>query len=84
MEDIVRSKIWYDDGSVILQAESTQCRVHWTVLAQHSSFFSDLRTVPQPPDEPRIEGCPIILLSDSIQDLEHLLRALYNPCVLHS
>ncbi|KAF7365468.1 hypothetical protein MVEN_00419800 [Mycena venus] len=78
-EEIVRSKIWYDDGSVILQAESNLCRVHWTVLAQHSSFFSDMRAVPQPLDDPLIEGCPIIQLSDSIQDLEHLLRALYNP-----
>jgi len=78
--EVVRSTdIWYDDGSVILQAESTQFRVHWTVLAQHSSVFSDMRAVPQPPDEPLVEGCPVIQLSDSIQDLQHLLRALYNP-----
>ncbi|KAJ7465252.1 hypothetical protein FB451DRAFT_1263058 [Mycena latifolia] len=78
-EEVVRSEIWYDDGSVILQAESTQCRVHWTVLAQHSSIFNDMRGIPQPPDEPRVEGCPIVRLSDSIQDVEHLLRAVYDP-----
>jgi hypothetical protein len=53
---IVRSKIWYDDGSVVLQAESTQCRVHWSVLVQHSTVFADMRQIPQPPDEPTVEG----------------------------
>ncbi|KAJ7645667.1 hypothetical protein DFH06DRAFT_1476892 [Mycena polygramma] len=77
--ETIRSKIWYDDGSVILQAESTQCRVHWTVLAQSSPFFANLRGLPQPPDEPRVEGCPVVRLSDSSEDVEHLLQTLYDP-----
>ncbi|KAJ7134291.1 hypothetical protein C8R44DRAFT_662634 [Mycena epipterygia] len=79
LKEITRSEIWYDDGSVVLQAESTQCRVHWTILAQHSPIFSDMRSIPQPPNQPLVEGCPIVQLSDSIEDVEHLLRALYNP-----
>ncbi|KAJ7695782.1 hypothetical protein B0H17DRAFT_427014 [Mycena rosella] len=38
-----------------------------------------MRGIPQPPNEPRVEGCPIVKVSDSIQDVEHLLRSLYDP-----
>lgn len=40
---ITRSEIWYPDGSVVLQAQGTQFRVHWGVLA----FFRN--ALPQPP-----------------------------------
>jgi hypothetical protein len=74
-----RSEIWYSDGSLILQVENTQFRVHWSVLALNSSFFRNLQGLPQPPDQPRVEGCPIIELHDSLEDVEYLLKALYNP-----
>ncbi|KAJ6551380.1 hypothetical protein B0H19DRAFT_1157418 [Mycena capillaripes] len=78
-EHLTRSDIWHDDGSVVLQAESTQFRVHWSVLSLHSTFFRDMRGLPQPADQPSIEGCPVIQLHDSSVDVEHLLNALYNP-----
>jgi hypothetical protein len=81
VEDVTRSDIWYDDGSVILQAETTQFRVHWGVLSEHSTFFRDMRGLPQPPDQPSIEGCPIVELYDSFTDVKHLLDALYHPSV---
>jgi len=74
-----RSNIWHDDGSVVLQVESTLFRVHWSVLSLHSTFFRDMRDLPQPADQPSIEGCPVIELHDSCKDVEHLLNALYNP-----
>ncbi|KAJ7620602.1 hypothetical protein DFH06DRAFT_1285706 [Mycena polygramma] len=77
-ESILRSDIWHDDGSVVLQAESTQFRIHWGVLSLHSAFFRDMRALPQPVDQPSIEGCPVIELHDSAGDLKHLLHALYN------
>ncbi|KAJ6551381.1 hypothetical protein B0H19DRAFT_1236564 [Mycena capillaripes] len=80
-EHLTRSDIWHDDGSVVLQAESTQFRVHWSVLSLHSTFFRDMRSLPQPADQPSIEGCPVIQLHDSSVDVEHLLNALYNPFV---
>ncbi|KAF7351068.1 BTB domain-containing protein [Mycena sanguinolenta] len=79
---ITRSNIWYRDGSVVLQTESTQFRVHWGLLSQHSPFFRDLENIPQPPDEPTIDGCPIVELQDSAVDVEHLLTALYDPTFL--
>ncbi|KAJ7307096.1 hypothetical protein DFH08DRAFT_901219 [Mycena albidolilacea] len=45
---ITRSKMWHRDGSVVLQAGNTQFRVHWGVLALHSSVFHDMEERPQP------------------------------------
>ncbi|KAJ7650044.1 hypothetical protein FB45DRAFT_886760, partial [Roridomyces roridus] len=78
--EIVRSpEIWHSDGSVVLHAGCTQFCVHWSVLSLHSSFFRDLHGLPQPPNEPKIEGCPVIELSDSSEDVETVLKALYDP-----
>ncbi|KAJ7107247.1 hypothetical protein C8R43DRAFT_1164093 [Mycena crocata] len=78
---VTRSDIWYD-GSVgrLLQAQNTQFRVHWGVLAQHSSFFCNMKGLPQPPDQPTIEGCPIVEPSDAATDLDHQ-QALPLPVI---
>ncbi|KAJ7287168.1 hypothetical protein C8J57DRAFT_1167172 [Mycena rebaudengoi] len=78
---ITRSEIWHDDGSVVLQAENIQFRVHWSVLALHSTFFQGMRGLPQPPDQETVEGCPLIELPDSPEDFKYLLDALYHPAV---
>ncbi|KAJ6593492.1 hypothetical protein B0H19DRAFT_918799, partial [Mycena capillaripes] len=69
------------DGSVILQAQDTQFRVHWSVLSQHSSFFRDLEDLPQPPNQSTLDGCPVLELQDVAVEVEHLLKALFNPSV---
>ncbi|KAJ7821518.1 hypothetical protein B0H14DRAFT_1331921 [Mycena olivaceomarginata] len=79
---ITRSDIWYEDGSVVLQAQHTQFRVHWGVLARQSSFFHDMQGLPQPPDQPSVDGCPVVKLPDDIADVECLLKALYSPTFL--
>ncbi|KAF8216778.1 hypothetical protein K438DRAFT_1797818 [Mycena galopus ATCC 62051] len=80
---ITRSTTWKTDGSVVLQAESTQFRVHWSVLSENSSFFRDMQGLPQPPDQPTVEGCPIVELSDDDpEDVEHVLKVLYSPTFL--
>ncbi|KAJ7043745.1 hypothetical protein C8F04DRAFT_1389847 [Mycena alexandri] len=76
---VTRSDIWYSDGSVVLQAQNTQFRVHWSLLGQHSTFFRDMQTLPQPPDQPVVEGCSVVELQDSVEDVKHLLTVLYNP-----
>ncbi|KAJ7821098.1 hypothetical protein B0H14DRAFT_2832124 [Mycena olivaceomarginata] len=82
---LTRSKIWCKDGSVVLQAENMQFRVHWGVLALNSYFFRELQDLPlaQPNDQPSVEGCPIVELSgDASADVENLLKALYTPIFL--
>ncbi|KAF8178559.1 hypothetical protein K438DRAFT_1938661 [Mycena galopus ATCC 62051] len=34
-----------------------------------SSFFHDLEDLPQPPDQPNVDGCPIIELQDTVEDV---------------
>ncbi|KAJ7030040.1 hypothetical protein C8F04DRAFT_1042920 [Mycena alexandri] len=76
---ITRSEIWYQDGSVVLQAQDTQFRVHFGVLAAQSAFFRDMQGLPQPPDQPTVEGCPVVEIQDDVSDVKHLLTAVYDP-----
>ncbi|KAJ7188672.1 hypothetical protein C8R46DRAFT_1055465 [Mycena filopes] len=79
---ITRSEIWYSDGSVVLQADNTQFRVHFSILALNSAFFRDMQGLPQPPDQPTVEGCPVVELPDDVADVKYLLQALYTPTLL--
>ncbi|KAJ6478779.1 hypothetical protein C8R47DRAFT_630328 [Mycena vitilis] len=74
----IRSKIWKPYGDIILEAESTQFRINRDTLAQYSSVFRDMFGVPQPPNEPTVEGCPIVHVSDSAHDWELLLEMFYD------
>ncbi|KAJ7227462.1 hypothetical protein GGX14DRAFT_630052, partial [Mycena pura] len=81
---VTRSEIWHPDGSVVIQAQNTQFRVHWSVLSLHSSLFRGMLELPQPQDteQPSVDGCPIVELSDESEDVKQVLGALYNPLFL--
>lgn len=82
----IRSEVWFEDGNIVLQAGGTQFKVYRGILSQSSSVFKDMFSLPQPPekDEDLIEGCPIVHLSDSVKEVEHMLEALYQrKCVPH-
>jgi hypothetical protein len=79
---VIRSEIWYEDGSVVLQTQATQFRIHWGVLAQQSSFFRDIQDLPQPSNQPSVDGCPVVeLQEDDSADVEYLLKVLYSSSV---
>lgn len=76
-----RSRLWFDDGNVILQAENTQFRVHRSLLSLQSNVFKDMFSMPQPMDTAttlNVDRCPIITLSDKASDLEHVLSIFYE------
>lgn len=75
---ISRSQPWFDDGNIILQAENTQFRVYRGILAASSSIFADMFSMPQPAlcAETMMEGCSVVHLSDSAEDLRYVLEAL--------
>jgi len=76
---IKSSKFWFEDGSVVLQAEKTHFRVHKTLLSLHSTVFRDTFQMPQPVEAgPTIEGCPIVHVSDFAEDVEFMLESLYK------
>ena len=81
--------LWFSDGSVVLRAESTLFRVHISQLVRRSLFFRDLFSLPQPANDAvgldgTFDGCPLLVLHDSADDLSNLLKALYDggPCVV--
>ncbi|KAJ7465585.1 hypothetical protein FB451DRAFT_1487113 [Mycena latifolia] len=78
---VIRSKIWYSDGSAVLQAEATQFRVHASLLSAASTVFKDMFDVAQSPEnsQSQVDGCPLIqLYDDKAHDVEFLLDALYD------
>jgi hypothetical protein len=78
---ITCSKVWYKYGSVVLQAESTQFRVHWGVLSQHSDTpAADLEGLPQLNNQPTVDRCHIIELQDPVIDVEYLLKVPRRCC----
>ncbi|KAJ7725332.1 hypothetical protein B0H16DRAFT_1895121 [Mycena metata] len=76
---LVRSaEYWFDDGNIILQAESTQFRVAKSVLSMHSSVFRDMFLLPLPSDEAMVEGCAVVVLQgDTALDWIVLLGVIY-------
>jgi hypothetical protein len=71
--------LWFDDGSVVLQVEMTQFRVHRSVLSTNSDIFRDMFSVPQPAEEGEvIDGCPVVHLPDSADDWTFVLQGLYD------
>ncbi|RPD82271.1 hypothetical protein L226DRAFT_607426 [Lentinus tigrinus ALCF2SS1-7] len=74
-------ELWFQDGNVVLVAQSRAFRVHRSILSRHSEIFSNLFAIP-PPSSPdlteQLDGLPVIPVSDSAHDFKHLLHALYD------
>ncbi|KAH9886911.1 hypothetical protein C8Q73DRAFT_657461 [Cubamyces lactineus] len=69
-------EFWYEDGTIDLVAGNVIFRVYKGVLAEHSAVFKDMFSLPQPPSESSSSQCPVVYLSDSPEDLRHVLRVL--------
>ncbi|KDR79569.1 hypothetical protein GALMADRAFT_277900 [Galerina marginata CBS 339.88] len=74
------TEFWFEDGNIIIQAETTQYRVHRGVIARHSKVFRDMTGLPQPDtsSESLLEGCPIVYLTDSPMDWKNVFKLLYD------
>ncbi|KAJ7186039.1 hypothetical protein C8R46DRAFT_937682 [Mycena filopes] len=70
--------LWFNDGTLVLQAGTAAFRVYGGFLAERSPVFHDMLQFPQPEGGHRIEGCPVVELSDDKHDLEYFLRALFD------
>jgi len=70
---------WFNDGNIVLQAEMAQFRVHRGVLAVHSVIFNNLFSLSGLVEgDEMVEGCAVVHLSDTAEDLQHVLKALYE------
>lgn len=70
---------WFQDGSVVLAVERHGFRVHQGVLSINSAFFAELFSIPQPKNQETVDGCPVVHMQDSLDEIRHLLRIVYKP-----
>ncbi|KAJ7608513.1 hypothetical protein DFH06DRAFT_1248240 [Mycena polygramma] len=70
--------LWFPDASLVLQASNRLFRVSGGLLCARSPVFRDILSIPQPENEPTIEGCPVVILHDSPDDTEYFLRAVFD------
>ena len=73
-----RSDIWFNDGNIVLICGNFAFKVHRGQLERHSDVFHGLFSIPQPPKQELVDGCPWVELHDSPGDLLCLLNALYD------
>ncbi|KAI0790887.1 hypothetical protein C8Q75DRAFT_761236 [Abortiporus biennis] len=67
------------DGNVVLVAGDIAFRVHGSVLSMHSNVFRDMLGIPKPPNDDYLyDGCPIVPLSDTAEEVLIMLSALYD------
>ena len=73
------SDIWFEDGNVVVIAQTTAFRFHKSVVSLHTSVFRDLFSIPQPSPvgEESFDGCPVVHVSDTSYDFRELVRAIY-------
>ena len=75
------SFVSFRDGNIVLQADNVRFRVHEGILAANSTVFADMLSVPQPDGGRDVDvenSCPVVVLQDSPEDLNYLLKALYD------
>ncbi len=87
------NSLWLSDGNIILAPTSSSdgrlsilFRVHKSVLSRQSQVFNDMFALPDNSslnhvgDEKEIlEGFPLVRMHDSAEDIEALLKYLYDP-----
>ncbi|KAI0047115.1 hypothetical protein FA95DRAFT_1595911 [Auriscalpium vulgare] len=72
-------ELWYDDGTIVIIAETTLFRVHMGVLKRECDLFGAMFSMPQPEQlQEQVDGCPVVLFHDSAADVGHMLAALYS------
>lgn len=73
--------VWFDDGTVVFQAENTLFKVYRGTLKAQSPFFNDLFALPQQESEQSLEmyeDCPLVHMQDSAADVRILLKAMMD------
>ncbi|KAH9009137.1 hypothetical protein EDB85DRAFT_2128052, partial [Lactarius pseudohatsudake] len=62
---------------VLRSSDLVSFHVHKSILAMSSPFFTDLFSLPQPPDGEVIEGLPVVQVSEDAELLYSLFTVLY-------
>jgi hypothetical protein len=72
-------ELWFEDGTIILQAGSKTFRVYKGLLAARAPLFVEMMPIPEPVEEGEVmEGCPVVRLDDSAEDVRYFLRCIHD------
>jgi hypothetical protein len=66
-----------DANIIIRSSDLVDFRVHKSVLAMVSPFFTDLLSLPQPSDGESVDGVPVVQMSEDSELLNSLVSILY-------
>lgn len=71
---------WLDDGNVVLQAENVLFKTLRSILCRESPVFRDMFSMPQPQatQSDVYDGCPLVRMPDSAEELGLLLRVVFD------
>ena len=76
-EPPTRSRIWFDDGNIILACGGTGFRVHAGVLSLNCGTFKDMLASGTPAAGEVYEGVDLVRLSDDPADMRLFLTPMY-------
>ncbi|KAI0051159.1 hypothetical protein FA95DRAFT_1485982 [Auriscalpium vulgare] len=85
-----RGKPWFDDGNIILLAETDDSepagyfKVHRGILARQSEMFAAMFDIPQSDDVETLDNCPVVRMYDVPTELANLITAIYDPVVFQN
>ncbi|KAM5539652.1 hypothetical protein V8D89_006761 [Ganoderma adspersum] len=70
---------WFEDGTLILVCQGVAFKVYKGLLAEHSTVFRSMFHVAQgkPETDELVDGCPVVTLYDSPNDLRELFQLIY-------
>lgn len=71
---------WFEDGNVVLQAQSSIFKVYKGLLSQESEVFKSMFALPQSSTGPSelYDGCPLVVLQDSAADVRVFIQAIFD------
>lgn len=70
--------LWFEDGDIIIAAQSRRFRVHKAFMSLHAAVIKDMLSFPQPAEQESTEGVPIVTFPDDERDMEYFVRAVYD------
>ncbi|TFY70019.1 hypothetical protein EVG20_g2908 [Dentipellis fragilis] len=71
--------LWYEDGNVVISAGKTMFLVHRSLLSRQSDVLAGLMlSAVQSHGSSPVEGCPLVTLDNSADDIAVVLTAIYD------
>lgn len=76
--------LYFPDGDIVIVCSTPGGsdhvnRVDKAILRRHSPVFAGMFTLPEQPSPETYDGVAMVRLPDEAQDVEAILRALYDP-----